>query len=120
MSAGGGAFGRGPVRATPATPVGGLVRWAGVARRGQKPLGRSPGASFLSPLSLAIQRKGARGRRGRAAPGDERGLLGVLRYDRGKTYMNNAALLGRTLAGGRALATLGTAPTENAVARLAN
>ena len=68
VSAGGGAFGRGPVRATPATPVGGLVRWAGVARRGQKPLGRSPGASFLSPLSLAIQRKGARGRRGRAAP----------------------------------------------------
>ena len=40
----------------------------GVARRGQKPLGRSPGASFLSPLSLAIQRKGARGWRGRAAP----------------------------------------------------
>ncbi len=34
-------------------------------------------------------------------------------YDRGKTYINNAALLGRTLAGGRALAPLGTAPTEN-------
>ena len=69
VSAGGGAFGRGPVRATPATPVRGQVRREGVARRGQKPLGRSPGASFLSPLSLAIQRKGARGWRGRAAPG---------------------------------------------------
>ncbi len=67
--AGGGAFGRGSARATPATPVRGQVRRAGVARRGQKPLGRSPGASFLSPLSLAIQRKGARGWRGRAAPG---------------------------------------------------
>ena len=33
-----------------------------------KALGTSPGASFLSPLSLAIQRKGARGWRGRAAP----------------------------------------------------
>ena len=40
-------------------------------------------------------------------------------YDRGKTYINNAALLGRTLAGGRALALLGTAPTENAMASLA-
>ena len=64
--AGGGAFGRGPVRATPATPVGGQLRREGVARRGKKPLGRSPGASFLSPLSWAIQRTGARGGRGRA------------------------------------------------------
>ena len=84
--AGGGAFGRGPVRATPATPVGGQVRRAGVARRGQKPLGRSPGASFLSPLSLAIQRKGAWGGAGARSP---RGLSGgfpcVPCYDHGKT-----------------------------------
>ena len=91
--AGGGAFGHGPVRATPATPVRGQVRREDVARRGQKPLGRSPGASFLSPLSLAIQRKGARGRRGRAAPEAKRGLFCVWRYGRGKTYMNDAALL---------------------------
>ena len=62
----------------------------------------SPGASFLSPLSLAIQRKGARGRRGRAAPEARRGLFCVWRYGRGKTYMNDSALLGRTLGGGRA------------------
>ena len=36
--------------------------------------GMSPGASFLSPLSLAIQRKGARGWRGRVAPEVRRGL----------------------------------------------
>ena len=112
--AGGGAFGRGPVRATPATPVGGQLRREGVVRRGKKPLGRSPGASFLSPLSLAIQRKGAQGRRGRAAPEARRGLFCVWRYGRGKTYMNGAALLGR------ALAPLGTAPTEIAIANLAN
>ena len=93
MSAGGGAFGRGPVRATPATPVRGQVRREDVARRGQKPLGRSPGASFLSPLSLAIQRKGARGRRGRAAPGEGRWLLGVLRYSLGKLHVNDATCL---------------------------
>ena len=57
-----------PTCATPATPVCGQMRREGVARRRQKPLGRSPGASFHSPLSLAIQRKGARGRRGCAAP----------------------------------------------------
>ena len=100
--AGGGAFGRGPVRAAPATPVRGQVRREDVARRGQKPLGRSPGASFLSPLSLAIQRKGARGRRRRAAPEARRGLFCVWRYGRGKTYMNDSALLGRALGVGRA------------------
>ena len=42
------------------------------ASRAKAP-GTSPGASFLSPLSLAIQRKGAQGRRGRAAPEDWRG-----------------------------------------------
>ena len=36
--------------------------------------GMSPGASFLSPLSLAIQRNGARGWRGRVAPEVRRGL----------------------------------------------
>ena len=61
--------------------VGGMRGGEGVARRGQKPLGRSPGASFLSPLSLAIQRKGARGWRGRAAPGEWRGLPRVPRCE---------------------------------------
>ena len=59
--AGGGAFGRGPVRATPATPVGGQLRREGVARRGKKPLGRSPGASFLSPPFFGAPKKGGAG-----------------------------------------------------------
>ena len=72
--AGGGAFGRGPVRATPATPVRGQVRREDVARRGQKPLGRSPGASFLSPLSLAIKERGRGGGGGAQPPRLKRGL----------------------------------------------
>ena len=111
--AGGGAFGRGPVRATPATPVCGLLRREGVARRRQKPWGRRQGRAFFPPFLWRSKERGRGGGGGAQPPGDERGLLGVLRYDRGKTYMNNAALLGRTLAGGRALAPLGTAPTEN-------
>ena len=81
-----------------------------------KALGTSPGASFLSPLSLAIQRKGAR-----SPPGFKAwGFPAFCVANRGKTYMNGAALLGRALAGGRALAPLGTAPTEIAIANLAN
>ena len=66
--AGGWAFGRGPVRATPATPVCGHLRREGVARRRQKPCVVARGELSSPPLSLAIQRKGARGQRGRAAP----------------------------------------------------
>ena len=62
------------------------------ASRAKAP-GTSPGASFLSPLSLAIQRKGARGWRGRAAPEARRGLSSVPRCDRGKPYVSDAARL---------------------------
>ena len=71
------------------------------ASRAKAP-GTSPGASFLSPLSLAIQRKGAQGRRGRAAPEDWRGIPYVTCYELGKTHLSDAALLGRALGGGRA------------------
>ena len=104
--AGGGAFGRGPVRATPATPVCGLRGRKGVARRRQKPRDVARGELSFPPF-FGDPKKGGAGAAGARSPRDERGLLGVLRYDRGKTYMNGAALLGR------ALAPLGTAPTEN-------
>ena len=96
------------------------------ASRAKAP-GTSPGASFLSPLSLAIQRKGAQGRRGRAAPEDWRGdsrrsalrrrqnsrkrcgTRSVLRYDTRSIATRHATSLqtpesppGQTLGGGRA------------------
>ena len=78
---------------------------------------KAPGTFARGELSFppffGDPKKGGAGAAGARSPRDERGLLGVLRYDRGKTYMNDAALLERTLAGGRALAPLGTAPTEN-------
>ena len=90
--AGGGAFGRGPVRATPATPVCGLRGRKGVARRRQKPRDVARGELSFPPF-FGDPKKGGGGWRGRAAPEERRGLLGVLRYGRGKTYMNDAALL---------------------------
>ena len=78
-----------------------------------KAQGTSPGASFLSPLSLAIQRKGARGRRGAQPPRLKLGIPCVTHYGLGKTHLSDAALLGR------ALATPGPSPTKDATANLA-
>ena len=65
--AGGGAFGRGPVRATPATPVCGLLRREGVARRRQKPWGRRQGRAFFPPFLWRSKERG-RGGGGGAKP----------------------------------------------------
>ena len=54
----------------------GYMRKEGVERHRQKPPRTSPGASFLSPLSLATQRKGAQGR---TALREWRGIPCVLR-----------------------------------------
>ena len=120
--AGGGAFGRGPVRATPATPVCGLLRREGVARRRQKPWGRRQGRAFFPPFLWRSKERGRGGGGGAQPPPGFKawGFPAFCVANRGKTYMNGAALLGRALAGGRALAPLGTAPTEIAIANLAN
>ena len=82
--AGGRAFGRGPVRATPATPVCGRRGRAGVARRRQKPLGRRQGRAFFPPFLWRSKERG-RGGRGRVAPEAVRGLFCVLCYDHGES-----------------------------------
>ena len=79
---------------------------------------KAPGTFARGELSFppffGDPKKGGAGVAGVRSPrGLSVGFPCVPCYDRGKTYINNAALLGRTLAGGRALATLGTAPTEN-------
>ena len=112
--AGGRAFGRGPVRATPATPVSGHKRRAGRSASLAKALRRRQGRAFFPPLSLAIQRKGARGRRGAQPPRLKLGIPCVTHYGLGKTHLSDAALLGR------ALATLSTSPTKHAIANLAD
>ena len=72
--AGGGAFGRGPVRATPATPVCGLLRREGVARRRQKPWGRRQGRAFFPPF---LWRSKERGRGGGGGAQPPPGVQGV-------------------------------------------
>ncbi len=67
VPAGGGAFGRGPVRATPATPVCGLLRRAGVARRRQKPCVVARG-ELSSPPFLWRSKERGRGGGGGAKP----------------------------------------------------
>ena len=113
--AGGGAFGRGPVRATPATPVCGLLRREGVARRRQKPCVVARGELSFPPFFGDPKKGGAGAAGARSPPGFKAwGFPAFCVANRGKTYMNGAALLGR------ALAPLGTAPTEIAIASLDN
>ena len=66
--AGGRAFGRGSVRATPAMPVRGQMRREGVARRGQKPWDVRQGRAFFPPFLWRPKERGRGGQRGRAAP----------------------------------------------------
>ena len=61
-----------------------------------KALRRRQGRAFFPPFLWRSKE------RGRAAPEAKRGLFCVWRYGRGKTYMNDSALLGRALGGGRA------------------
>ena len=67
--AGGGAFGRGPARATPATPVCGLPRREGVARRRQKLWGRHQGRAFFPPFLWRSKERGRGGGGGAQPPG---------------------------------------------------
>ena len=60
VPAGGGAFGRGPVRATPATPVCGLRGRKGVARRRQKPRDIARGELSFPPFFGDPKKGGAK------------------------------------------------------------
>jgi|GEM_PF-3221947 len=114
VPAGCGAFGRGPVRATPATPVCGLRGRAGVARRRQKPCVVARGELSFPPF-FGDPKKGGAGVAGARSPrGLSVGFPCVPCYDHGKTMETTRHWLGR------ALAPLGTAPTQSAMASLAN
>ena len=65
--AGCGAFGRGPARATPATPVYGLLRRAGVAHRRQKPCVVARGELSFPPF-FGDPKKGGAGVAGARSP----------------------------------------------------
>ena len=140
--AGGWAFGRGPVRATPATPVCGHLRREGVARRRQKPCVVARGELSSPPFLWRSKERGRGGSGGAQPPRSGVGLPCVSCYDPNKNHLHGTALLDcdtalitatrhaaslqtpkiptRAFASGRALATLGTAPTKNAIANLAN
>ena len=109
----GGLLGVGLCARLPRRPCAGISAGRGVARRRQKPCVVAKG-ELSFPLSLAIQRKGARGRRGAQPPRLKLGIPCVTHYGLGKTHLSDAALLGR------ALATLSTSPTKHAIANLAN
>ena len=70
VPAGGGAFGRGPVRATPATPVRGHLRRAGVACRRQKPRDVARGELSFPPF-FGDPKKGGAGVAGARSPRGE-------------------------------------------------
>ena len=99
--AGCGAFGRGPVRATPATPVCGLRGRKGVARRRQKPRDVARGELSFPPF-FGDPKKGGAGAAGARSP-------------RGEAWASRRSALrtaARPTCTGRALAPLGIAPTK--------
>ena len=89
--AGGGAFGRGPVRATPTTPVCGLRGRAGVARRRQKPWGRRQGRAFFPPFLWRSKERGRGGGGGAQPPRRGVGFPAFRVANCGKTHMYRAS-----------------------------